>query len=142
MGITAGKIFHKCMSLPNPFIPKISFSYSSYSLLFLWFWLWGFGFGSSNNSPIETFLYSHHLRAWYCMNIVRRNSSLVNHANLQPDHPLQVFLVNMQTYSFCFWESFSWSLELQIKVSFIYILSSSLLWVEACQDKVEVQSHS
>ena len=28
---------------------------------------------------MDIFLYSHHLSAWYCFDIVRRNSALVNH---------------------------------------------------------------
>ena len=35
--------------------------------------------GSINNPLIDIFLYSHHLSAWYCVDIVRRNSVLVTH---------------------------------------------------------------
>ena len=47
-------------------------SYNSYDASF-----WEFGIGSTNNLIIDIFLPSHHLSAWYCINIVRRNSVLV-----------------------------------------------------------------
>lgn len=36
-----------------------------------------FGFGLTNNSLIGVVLYSHHLSALYCIDVVRRNSVLV-----------------------------------------------------------------
>ena len=38
-----------------------------------------FGFGSSNNPLIGICIYSHHLSALYCIDIVRRNSVLVTY---------------------------------------------------------------
>ena len=46
---------------------------------FLWCQFGEFGIGSTNNPPIDVFLYSHHYYAWYCIDIVRRNSLLVTH---------------------------------------------------------------
>ena len=37
------------------------------------------GIGSANNLSFDIFLYSHHLSAWYCTDIVRRNSFLVTY---------------------------------------------------------------
>ena len=39
------------------------------------------GIGSTNNPMIDISLYSHHLSAWYCIDIVRRNSVLVTHGS-------------------------------------------------------------
>ena len=39
------------------------------------------GIGSTYNPPVDIFLYSHHLSAWYCIDIVRRNSVLVTHGS-------------------------------------------------------------
>ena len=40
----------------------------------IWYW-------DLNNPLIDNFLYSHQLSAWYCIDIVRRNSVLVTHGS-------------------------------------------------------------
>ena len=42
-----------------------------------------FCIGSTDNPSIDICLYSHHLSAWYCIDIVRRNSVLVNHGRVK-----------------------------------------------------------
>ena len=37
--------------------------------------------GSISNPIIDIFLYSHHLSARYCIDVARRNSSLVTHGS-------------------------------------------------------------
>ena len=44
---------------------------------FLWCQFGEFGIGSTNNPLIDILLYSHHFYAWYCIDIVRRNSVLI-----------------------------------------------------------------
>ena len=44
-------------------------------------WFGEFGIRSIRNPIIDFFLYSHHLSALYCIDIVRRNSVLVTHGN-------------------------------------------------------------
>ena len=44
-------------------------------------WFGEFGIRSIRNSIIDFFLYSHHLSALYCIDIVMRNSVLVTHRN-------------------------------------------------------------
>ena len=39
--------------------------------------------GSTSNPLTDIFLYSHHLSAWYCIDIVRRNSVLVTYGSLR-----------------------------------------------------------
>ena len=48
---------------------------------FFWFYFWEFGIGSANNPLIDTFLGSHQLCSWFCIDIVRRISLLVTHGN-------------------------------------------------------------
>ena len=40
----------------------------------IWYW-------SISNPIIDIFLYSHHLSAWYCIDVARRNSVLVTHGS-------------------------------------------------------------
>ena len=47
----------------------------------LWCSFGEFGIGSINNPLIYIFLYSHDLPAWYCINIVKRNSVLVSYGS-------------------------------------------------------------
>ena len=47
----------------------------------LWCSFGEFGIGSINNPLIYIFLYSHHLPAWYCIDIVKRNSVLVSYGS-------------------------------------------------------------
>ena len=57
---------------------SLSRSHKQLSLLFTIQFLWCYdGVGSTNNPIIDILLYSHHLTAWYCIDIVRRNSVLV-----------------------------------------------------------------
>ena len=44
-------------------------------------WFGEFGIRSIRNPIIDFFLYSHHLSALYCIDIVMRNSVLVTHRN-------------------------------------------------------------
>ena len=53
----------------NPLTPKV------------WYQFGEFGIGSTNNPLIDILLYSHHFYAWYCIDIVRRNSLLVTHGS-------------------------------------------------------------
>ena len=53
----------------NPLTPKVSYKFGE------------FGIRSTNNNLIEILLYSHHFYAWYCIDIVRRNSLLVTHGS-------------------------------------------------------------
>ena len=39
--------------------------------------------GSFKNLLVDVFLYSHHLSAWYCIDIVRRKYVLVAHGSLR-----------------------------------------------------------
>ena len=48
---------------------------------FIWFQLWEFVIGSTTNPIIDISPYSHHLSAWYCMNIVWTSSVLVTHGS-------------------------------------------------------------
>ena len=45
----------------------------------MWFQFRELSIGSITNPLIDIFLYSHHLSAWYCIDIVRRNSVLITH---------------------------------------------------------------
>ena len=51
------------------------------AIQFLWCLFGEFGIGSSCIPIIYIFLYSHHFSAWYCVDIVRRNSILVTHGS-------------------------------------------------------------
>ena len=42
-------------------------------------WVREIGIGSIENPLIDIFRYSHHLSAWHCIEIVRRNTVLVIH---------------------------------------------------------------
>ena len=53
----------------DPLIPKVSYQFGE------------FGIRSINNPLIDILLYSHHFYAWYCIDIVRRNSLLVTHVS-------------------------------------------------------------
>ena len=59
-----------------------------------------FSIRSTNNPLIDLFLYSHHLSAWYCIDIVRRNSVLVTHGGLRVNmKPLSVIYFPWLFYS-------------------------------------------
>ena len=64
----------------NPLTPKISLVILCivWHVIFMML-VWRIGVGSTNNPLIYIFLYSHNLLAWYCIDIVRRNSVLVTH---------------------------------------------------------------
>ena len=53
----------------DPLIPKVSYQFGE------------FGIRLINNPLIDILLYSHHFYAWYCIDIVRRNSLLVTHVS-------------------------------------------------------------
>ena len=64
----------------NPLTPKISLVI----LLTVWHTILmmstrEFGIGSTDNPLIDNLLYSHHFYAWYCTDIIRRNSLLITH---------------------------------------------------------------
>ena len=66
----------------NPLTPKISLEILFTVLIqFLWCCFGEFGNGSAYNSLAYNILYSLHLSAWYCLDIVRRNSLLVTHGS-------------------------------------------------------------
>ena len=68
----------------NPLTPKIMLVILLTSAIqFLWCFFGEFGIGSSYVPLIYIFLYSHHFSAWYCIDIVRRNSVLVTHGSLR-----------------------------------------------------------
>ena len=48
------------------------------AIQFSWCKFREFGTGSNNIPLIDIFLYSHHLSSWCCIDIVRRNSVLLN----------------------------------------------------------------
>ena len=48
----------------------------------IWYWIKG-----DNYYPlVNIFLYSHHLSAWYCFDMVRRNFVLITHGSLRVNH--------------------------------------------------------
>ena len=53
----------------NPLTPKVWYQFGEFSI------------GSTNNPLIDILLYSRHFYAWYCIDIVRRNSLLVTHGS-------------------------------------------------------------
>ena len=56
----------------NPFTPRYHYLFSLLSAISLSLCLfWEFGSGSANHALIYIFLYSHHLSAWYCIDIIR-----------------------------------------------------------------------
>ena len=62
----------------TPFTPKISIVILlTVSLKIIIMLVWRICYGSTNNPLINIFLYSCHLSAWCCIDIVRRNSVLV-----------------------------------------------------------------
>ena len=71
----------------NPFIPKISLVilltvYHTILLMLVWrIWYW-----MNYNYPNWYFPLVHHLSAWYCIDIVRRNSLLVTHRSERVNH--------------------------------------------------------
>ena len=68
----------------SPFHPQDLISNSPYWLCCTIHLMLGeFCIGSTDNPSIDICLYSHHLSAWYCIDIVRRNSVLVNHGRVK-----------------------------------------------------------
>ena len=59
--------------------------------------------GSINNPQIDIFLYSHHLPAWYCVDIVRRNSVLVTHKSerVKANYLQTTWFVTIRYYANC-----------------------------------------
>ena len=59
---------------------KPLFNLSWCKTLWHWCYFWEFGIGSTNNPLIDTFLGSHHLSSWFCIDIVRLKflDSIVN----------------------------------------------------------------
>ena len=56
----------------NPFTPRYHYLFSLLSAISLSLCLFQeFGSGSANHALIDIFLYSHHLSAWYCIDIIR-----------------------------------------------------------------------
>ena len=64
---------------PSPFHFQDLVSNSPYCVLynFYYYELGEFGIRSTNHLLIDVFLHSHHLSAWYCIDIVMRKSVLV-----------------------------------------------------------------
>ena len=56
----------------NPFTPKISLVILlTATIQLFWCKFREFGIGSTNNTSIDSFLYSHHLSVWCCIDIVQ-----------------------------------------------------------------------
>ena len=68
-------------------LPNNSFDVSSEKL----------GIGSAINPLIDIFLHSHHLSAWYCTDIVRRNSFLVTYGVKVSSEPRVMWIFNPLT---------------------------------------------
>ena len=70
------------ISCVYPFTPKISLAILlTVSIHFLWWKFKKIGIRSTYNPLTDIFLFSHPLSAWYCNDIVRRNSVLVTHGS-------------------------------------------------------------
>ena len=66
----------------NPLIFKISLVILlTVCQMILIMLVWRICIGSTYNPLLDIFLYSHHVSAWYCIDIVRRNSVLVTHGS-------------------------------------------------------------
>ena len=65
----------------EPFNSQDLISNSCYCLSYSSCGVGEFGIGSTYNLLIDIFLHSHHLSAWYYIDIVRRNSVLVTHGS-------------------------------------------------------------
>ena len=67
----------------NPLTPKILLVIlpTVCQTILITLWCGEFGMGSISNPIIDIFLYYHHLSAWYCIDIVGRNSILITHGS-------------------------------------------------------------
>ena len=76
----------------NPLTPKITLLILltvCHTVLVMLVWrIW---VGSINSSLINVFLDSHYLPAWYCIDIVRRNSVLVTHGSYMVDEVVSLY---------------------------------------------------
>ena len=52
---------------------------------------------NTNNPFIGVFLFSHYLSAWYCFNIIRRNSVLVSHGSYTIKGQIRPFVIQAHT---------------------------------------------
>ena len=76
----------------NPVTPKISLVILlTVCQMILIMSVWEFSIGSISKPIIDIFLYSHHLSARYCTDIVRRYSALVTHSSLKIKSQLTSF---------------------------------------------------